>query len=129
MYDNVCKFLAESFSQDFAQWLLGTPVDLTQLSPAELSLAPIRADALILLASQQIILHLEFQTQPDADIPFRMADYRLRTYRRYPEVSMRQDVIYLKPSGSDRVYQTRFEISGCDINLKSFGCGKCPMKI
>jgi predicted transposase YdaD len=29
-----------------------------------------------------VILHLEFQTQPDTDIPCRMADYRLRMYRR-----------------------------------------------
>ncbi|MEH2117448.1 hypothetical protein [Nostoc sp.] len=26
MFDNVCKFLAESFSADFATWLLGEPI-------------------------------------------------------------------------------------------------------
>jgi predicted transposase/invertase (TIGR01784 family) len=77
MYDNLCKFLAEQYSQDFAQWLLGEAIALTQLSPSELSLEPIRADSLILLAARSVILHLEFQTQPDPDIPFRMADYRL----------------------------------------------------
>lgn len=51
MFDNVCKFLAESFSADFATWLLGEPITLTELSPSELSLEPIRADALILLQS------------------------------------------------------------------------------
>lgn len=112
MFDNVCKFLAESFSQDFAQWLFGEPLGLTQLSPSELFVEPIRADALILLASQQVIVHLEFQTQPDAAIPFRMADYRLRVYRRYPHQQMRQVVIYLKPTGSELVQQTRFVISG-----------------
>jgi predicted transposase YdaD len=49
MFDNTCKFLAESFSEDFASWLLGKPIAMTQLSPLELSLEPIRADALILL--------------------------------------------------------------------------------
>ena len=49
MFDNTCKFLAESFSEDFASWLLGQPITMTQLSPSELSLEPIRADALILL--------------------------------------------------------------------------------
>ncbi len=112
MYDNVCKFLVESYSQDFAQWLLGESIGLTQISPSELSLAPIHADALILLASEQVILHLEFQTQPDAEIPFRMADYRLRAYRRYPNKQMRQVVIYLKPTGSELVQQTAFEIPG-----------------
>ena len=83
MFDNICKFLAENFSSDFATWLLGEPITLTELSPKELSLEPIRADALILLQSEQNILHLEFQTQADAEIPFRMIDYRLRVYRRF----------------------------------------------
>jgi predicted transposase/invertase (TIGR01784 family) len=108
MFDNVCKFLAESFSTDFATWLLGEPITLTELSPSELFLEPIRADALIMLKSQEIVLHIEFQTRPNADIPFRMADYRLRVYRRYPEKRMRQVVIYLQPSESQLVYQTAF---------------------
>ncbi|GBE94732.1 flagellar assembly protein H [Nostoc cycadae WK-1] len=108
MYDNVCKFLAESFTSDFATWLLNEPIALTQLSPSELSLEPIRADALILLQSDEIILHLEFQTRPKADIPFRMSDYRLRGYRKFPQKKMRQVVIYLQPSDSELVYQTEF---------------------
>jgi predicted transposase YdaD len=45
MFDNTCKFLAENFSSDFATWLLGEPITLTKLSPKELSLEPIRAEA------------------------------------------------------------------------------------
>ena len=112
MYDNVCKFLAETFSDDFAQWLLGEAITLTQLSPRELSLEPIRADALILLESEGVVLHVEFQTEPNSEIPFRMADYRLRVYRRYPNKPMHQVVIYLKPTGSDLVYQQSFAIPG-----------------
>jgi predicted transposase/invertase (TIGR01784 family) len=108
MFDNVCKFLAESFPADFASWLLGEPIALTELSPSELSLEPIRADALILLQSDQLVLHLEFQTGPKADIPFRMSDYRLRVYRKFPRKRMRQVVIYLQPSESELVYQTEF---------------------
>ena len=93
MFDNVCRFLAESFSADFATWLIGESIELTQLSPSELSLEPIRADALILLQSDEIVLHIEFQTEPKAQIPFRMADYRLRVYRRFPNKRMRQVVI------------------------------------
>jgi len=106
----VCKFLAESFSDDFAQWLLGEPVSLSQLSPRELSLEPIRADALILLQSAELVLHIEFQTEPKAEIPFRMLDYRLRVYRRYPKKRMHQVVIYLKPTSSELVYQESFDI-------------------
>ncbi len=112
MFDSTCKFLAESFSSDFASWLLGEPIALTQLSPSELSLEPIRADALILLTSEEYILHLEFQTEPDPNMPYRMADYRLRVYRRFPKKQMKQVVIYLTPSSSDLVYQTAFEIPG-----------------
>ena len=108
MYDNTCRFLAENFSTDFASWLLGEPVALTELQPSELSLDPIRADALILLESDQTILHLEFQTRPDPDIPFRMFDYRGRGYRRDKTKTMRQVVIYLKQTISELVYQTSF---------------------
>jgi predicted transposase/invertase (TIGR01784 family) len=112
MYDNTCKFLAETFPSDFASWLLGESVSLTQLSPSELSLEPIRADALILLTSDEIVLHIEFQVEPDPTMPFRMADYRLRIFRRFPHKRMIQVVIYLTPSNSALVYQNVFEIPG-----------------
>ncbi|MEH2325366.1 MAG: Rpn family recombination-promoting nuclease/putative transposase [Nostoc sp.] len=108
MFDNVCRFLAESFSADFATWLLGESIALTQLSPSELSLEPIRADALILLQSDEIVLHIEFQTEAKAEIPFRMTDYRLRVYRRFPQKRMHQVVIYLQPTTSELVQQTTF---------------------
>ncbi len=112
MYDNICKFLAENYSSDFARWVFGEPKGLTTLSPTELFVEPIRADALILLQSSEVVLHLEFQTQPDEAIPFRMADYRLRVHRRYPNKDMRQLVIYLKSTGSELVRQNTFNISG-----------------
>jgi predicted transposase/invertase (TIGR01784 family) len=112
MFDNTCKFLAESFSEDFASWLLGEPITMTQLSPSELSLEPIRADALILLNSDEVVLHVEFQTEPDPFMGFRLTDYRLRVFRRFPQKRMRQVVIYLTRSASERVYQTAFEIPG-----------------
>jgi predicted transposase/invertase (TIGR01784 family) len=112
MFDPTCKFLAESFPADFATWLLGEAVTLTKLSPTELSLEPIRADSLILLSSDRVILHLEFQTQPDPTMPFRMADYRIRLLRRFPDKEIRQIVIYLKPSGSDLVFQSVYEVPG-----------------
>lgn len=110
MFDNICKFLAENFSTDFANWLLGKAITFTELSPSELSLEPIRADALILLESEEVVLHLEFQTQPNADIPFRMIDYRLRVYRRFPVKQMHQVVIYLRQSASELAQQTTFTL-------------------
>lgn len=110
MFDNVSKFLAEQFSIDFATWLIGEPITLTELSPSELSLEPIRADALILLQSDDVVLHCEFQTDPDPKMPFRMADYRLRVYRRFPNKRMVQVVIYLRHTESELVQQTVFEL-------------------
>lgn len=110
MYDDTCRFLAEHFSSDFASWLLGEPVEMTELKPSELSLDPIRTDALILLRSEACFLHPEFQTLPKDNVPFRMLDYRVRGYRKDPAKPMRQVVIYLKQTASERVYQTSFEL-------------------
>jgi predicted transposase/invertase (TIGR01784 family) len=108
MYDDTCRYLAEHFSADFASWLLGKPVTLTEIQPSELSLDPIRADALILLESDESVLHIEFQTLPKDNIPFRVLDYRVRMYRKNPAKPMRQVVIYLKQTNSELVYQTHF---------------------
>ncbi len=83
---------------------------MTELKPSELSLDPIRTDALILLQSVASFLHLEFQTLPKDNVPFRMLDYRVRGYRKDPSKPMRQVVIYLKQTASERVYQTSFEM-------------------
>ncbi len=88
---------------------MGYPVNLTELSLSELSLEPIRADSLILQdIDSNLVLHLEFQTDPDPDIPFRMTDYRLRVYRRFPQKRMRQIVIYLRKTNSQLVHQNSF---------------------
>ena len=129
MFDNVCKFLAENFSTDFATWLLGEPISLTELSPKELSLEPIRADALILLQSDNKILHLEFQTQPDAEIPFRMLDYRVRGYRRFPEKEMYQVVIYLNRTNSELVYQNTFSLTCTHHEFKVIRLWEQPPKV
>lgn len=110
MYDNTCKYLAENFPEDISSWLIGSRVALTELNPTELNVEPIRADSIILLTNENLILHLEFQTATDPDMSFRMADYRLRAYRKFPHKSMRQIVIYLRQTTSELVYETRFEI-------------------
>jgi predicted transposase/invertase (TIGR01784 family) len=108
MIDNICKFLAETFPTDFASWLLGEAIALTTLKPSELSVEPIRADSVIFLQSSKIILHIEFQTDANKNIPFRMADYRLRLYRQFADTEIYQVVIYLIPSQSPFVYENTF---------------------
>ena len=110
MIDNICKFLAESFSKDFASWILGEAITLPKIEPSELSVEPIRADSVIFLESAELILHIEFQTDPNKNIPFRMTDYRLRQYRKFPNKQVYQVVIYLTPSQSPLVHETTFNI-------------------
>lgn len=62
----------------------------------------------MLLQSEDIVLHCEFQTDPDPTMPFRMADYALRVFRRFPQKRLVQVVIYLRPTDSERVQQTAF---------------------
>ena len=109
MFDNICKFLAETYSTDLASWLFGEPILLTQVQPQELAVEPIRADSLILLEAEGLLLHLEFQTKADPHIPFRMLDYWVRGRRRFPDKRIRQVVIYLKETSSDLVFQNKFE--------------------
>jgi predicted transposase/invertase (TIGR01784 family) len=111
MFDSTCKFIATHFSRDLATWLLGKPIHLTELKPSELSLEPIRADSLILLESAELVLHIEFQTDPDPEIPFRLLDYRVRLHRLYPHKQVHQVVIYLRKSNSPLVYQEVFELA------------------
>lgn len=110
MYDNTCKYLAENFPEDISSWLIGDRVTLTELKPTELNVDPIRADSIILLSNQDLILHLEFQTVADDQMQFRMLDYRIRAYRKFPTKRMRQIIIYLKKTTSELVHQTTFEI-------------------
>ena len=62
------------------------------------------------LESAEIILHIEFQTEPNQNIPFRMTDYRLRLYRKFPERKVHQVVIYLSHSRSHLVHETTFNL-------------------
>jgi predicted transposase/invertase (TIGR01784 family) len=107
--DNISKFLIEQYPNDFATWLLGQPMTLTRLDPTELNVEPIRADSVMLLQSADLILHTEFQTLPDETMPFRMVDYYVRLRRKFPDKEIRQIVIYLKPTNSDLVRQTRYQ--------------------
>jgi predicted transposase/invertase (TIGR01784 family) len=109
MIDNISKFLIEKYSTDFATWLLGEPVNFTTINPTELNVEPIRADSVMLLQSSEIVLHTEFQTVGDETMPFRMADYYLRLRRKFPSRDIQQIVIYLKPTGSNLVRQTRYQ--------------------
>jgi predicted transposase/invertase (TIGR01784 family) len=108
-YDNTCKYLVEVYLPDFSQWFTGQSIPFSILQPTELSAEPIRADSIIFLQSASLILHIEFQTQPDPDIPLRMLDYWIRIRRRYPSHQIRQIVLYLRSTRSPLVQQTQLQ--------------------
>ena len=129
MIDNICKFLAETFPTDFASWLLGEPIAFTKLEPSELSVEPIRADSVIFLKSLRMILHIEFQTDPNKNIPFRMTDYLLRLHRQFPDMEIYQVVIYLTPSESPLVYETKFNLGGLSHKFNVIRIWEQPTEI
>jgi predicted transposase/invertase (TIGR01784 family) len=129
MYDDTCRFLAENFSADFASWLMGKPVTMTELQPSELFPDPIRADAMILLQSEDVILHIEFQTLPKEEIFFRMLDYRVRGYRRYKGKIIVQVVIYLKPTSSELAYQTSFSLENTEHRFQAMRLWEQPASL
>jgi predicted transposase/invertase (TIGR01784 family) len=112
MFDNLSKFLAQEYSRDFSTWLIGKPVKLTELKPTELSLEPIRADSVILLKSQGLISHTEFQADPDPEIPFWEANYALHIHRKFPRHDLIQNVIYLRKTNSPLVFIDFFDAKG-----------------
>ena len=108
-YDNLCKRLAEQYPQAFLHWLLGTTPTQIQLLKTELSNEPIRADFLSFFQLDGSIVHLEFQTQPEADFPLRMLDYWVRLYRQY-RCPIEQIVLFLKPTDSPQVYVDQLQL-------------------
>ena len=99
-YDNLCKYLAEQYPNQFVRWLSSESATEVQVLKTELSLEPIRADAVTLLQTSNQILHLEFQTQPESDPPLslRMLDYWVRLHRQYRR-PVDQVIIFLTVNG------------------------------
>lgn len=108
-YDNTCKYLAENYPTEFAQWLLGSETSDIQVLKTELNLEPIRADSVTFLQIANQILHLEFQTTPKSTYPldFRMLDYYTRLKRQY-WCDIEQVLIFLQPTSSEIVFNTQY---------------------
>ena len=112
-YDNVCKYLAEEYPEEFARWLLsGNINDEIQVLKTELSLDPIRADSLTFLRTANQILHVEFQMLPRSEpsIPFRMLDYSVRLKRQY-RCEVEQVVIFLQRTTNSVVFTQQYRDS------------------
>jgi len=110
-YDNICKRLAAEYPAAFVHWLLAMDTGDIELLPTELSLEPIRSDAVYFLPQRGQILHLEFQTDPKSNppVPLRMLDYWVRLYRQYGR-PIEQVVIFLKPTTKEVAFTEEFAV-------------------
>jgi len=109
-YDNLCKYLAETYAPNFVRWLLAINPTNVRVLKTEIIPEPIRSDALILLQTDNQILHLEFQTLPYSEppLPYRMLKYWVLLYGKY-KCDIEQVVIFLKETTSEQVFLDRFE--------------------
>lgn len=57
MYDNTCKYLAETAPAAFVRWLLNTEPENIEILKTELISESLEADALILIQGAGLILH------------------------------------------------------------------------
>ncbi len=109
-YDNACKYLAEQYPVEFVTWLLSLESQDIQVLKTELTLEPIRADAVTFLQTANQILHIEFQTLPASNppIPFRMLDYSVRLKRQY-RCDVEQVVIFLQATNDEIVFTEDYQ--------------------
>ena len=114
-FDNVCKLLAEKYPFDFAKWLLPQAPKTIKVLKTELSIEPIRADFVTFLQTENRILHIEFQTNPQSKppIPFRELDYSVRLIRTY-QVPVTQLVIFLQETDDPIVFTEEYVTAVCD---------------
>ncbi|AFY48878.1 hypothetical protein Nos7524_3075 [Nostoc sp. PCC 7524] len=108
-YDNLCKILAETYPRDFARWLLNQEPQKISILKTELSIEPIRADAVTFLQTDNRLLHLEFQTTIKSRTPIalRMLDYYVRLTRKY-QVPVTQVVIFLQETRDEIAFTTEY---------------------
>lgn len=109
--DNLCKYLAEKYPLDFAEWVLGQRPTQAEILKTELSIEPIRADFVVFLKVDGCILHLEFQTVGESDppVPLRMLDYFVRLYRKYG-LPVVQAVVILMETAAGRSLPNEFRV-------------------
>ena len=112
-FDNLCKLLAEKNPETFTQWLVGDVSGEVTVLKTELSIEPIRADALTLLRTIESILHIEFQTEwpSKPPMPLRLLDYWVRLYRLYG-LPVIQVIVVLMPPPKGTVIEAFFQVGG-----------------
>ncbi|MDW8216266.1 MAG: hypothetical protein RML57_01530 [Acidobacteriota bacterium] len=121
-YDNLCKYLAETYPAAMVRWLArrcpeltgaaATP-DAVQVLKTELPVELIRADFVTLLRATDRLLHVEFHVDPTSEppLPLRMLDYWVRLYRLH-RLPVTQVVVLLRENAAGQGLEEVFEVGG-----------------
>ena len=101
--DNLCKFMAEQHPAQLARWLFGVTEGPVAVLKTELSREPIRADAALFSGPAGEVLHAEFQTtaQSQVPLPLRFLDYFVGFKRQNPARRVRQVLVVLKETAAE----------------------------
>lgn len=111
-FDNTCKYLSETYPASFVSWLFGTTPETIEVLKTELTIEPIRADFVALLA-QQRMMQIEFQVKGETDPPLslRMLDYWVRLHRSY-RLPVTQYLVMLQYSTAAAQIESEFQLEG-----------------
>ncbi len=99
-WDSLMKRLVGAKPRHFANWLAAEAIYVRPLD-IELKSQHLFADALleIIVEGQQALLHIEFQTDRDAEMGIRLLEYNVLASRQYERLPVYSYVIYLRPDG------------------------------
>lgn len=65
-FDNICKYLSETYPASFVNWLFGTTPKTIEVLKTELTIEAIRADFVAFLG-QQRMMQIEFQVKGESE--------------------------------------------------------------
>lgn len=99
-WDNTLKQLLQQHPQAFIQWFLGEATFVKAI-PEERANVQLKVDGLLEVVKDgaPMLLHIEFQTYPDAEMAERLLEYNVIT-RRQLRLPVRSCVIYLLGAGT-----------------------------
>lgn len=125
-WDNLLKKLVHQHPQAFIKWVVGE-ASLVKELPNELKKTQRIVDGLLEVnkEGETMVLHIEFQTYPDAKMAERLLEYNVLARRHY-EKSVLSCVIYLL-TGAVPTAPLHWSVPGgawfCPFTTKAFSLG------
>lgn len=117
-YDKIFKENIENLIPFLARKVLGIDVDILIELPDDIQLTVERKPDFLKKVvpndgSEPYLLHLEFQTALDKDMPYRMLEYYALLLRKY-RLPVRQYIVYLTKNGGDK-WEVKHDFGTCQF--------------